>query len=829
MNIISTLTLRHIKTHKKRSILTILAIIVSVAMVTAVFTSSISFIKYFQNVALAIDGNWHGQFYDTDYLLHKPIFSTDENIEEFSARAYLGSATQDKDSNEFANGVFCAEKNWFAMRNVTVHEGRLPESSNEVVLTRDYVKNSEKPIEVGDTITVYILQTNGEETVKDLTVVGITDSKVSATDYNPILCGIDNEVVALAKDTLVLVRYDKLDNGIWNKLEATSKSTGIEDYSHNIELFIYFGLMRDNAMLVSLGTFVGILLLIIAVVSIFMIYDSFAVSYQERARYLGMLASVGATKRQKRFSIYFEGLILGLIGIPLGIISGIGGIAVTFKCIEGVFMDTLSVEYDGTLKVYVNFFVILGSVLASAITIFISSYIPARKASKTTAIEAIKQNGTVKVKKPKKLRTSRLTTKIFGYEGALAVKNFKRNGRRSRNIVFSLFLSVVVFLTVTNFSAMFSDTLNASFDETADGTVEVSYNNWEELEKAVKSNKDVDRYYLTAGEFSKLPHSVFKEGEENDLLLGTSNAMILFLDNISFDGYLKQLGEDTEKYHNKNNPTAIVQNVSFKSAGNKKTSDEPLKNIEGRTVTAGLEVFQDNQGISTYKDVTFTVGKQTAKLWSETTFGYQYTKWPIIILSMDFAEEFLQNDVSSNLSVVASIFSKDAETATKDIAQELKIQNIVADYSESSSSLNSVNNILKIARVFIYGFITLITIISIMNIINTISNSMNERRREFAMIRSVGMTPKSFKKMIYLEALRYGAKSLVFSLPVSAVIHFGMYKALAESFDYGFTLSVIPYIVSVAAVFAIIGIALLYSFDKIRDDNIIETLKSDID
>ena len=89
MNIITTLTLRHIKTHKKRSILTVLAIIVSVAMVTAVFTSSISFIKYFQNVTLAIDGNWYGQFNDTNYIQNKQIFAADENIEEFSARVFI--------------------------------------------------------------------------------------------------------------------------------------------------------------------------------------------------------------------------------------------------------------------------------------------------------------------------------------------------------------------------------------------------------------------------------------------------------------------------------------------------------------------------------------------------------------------------------------------------------------------------------------------------------------------------------------------------------------------------------------------------------------------
>ena len=115
-----------------------------------------------------------------------------------------------------------------------------------------------------------------------------------------------------------------------------------------------------------------------------------------------------------------------------------------------------------------------------------------------------------------------------------------------------------------------------------------------------------------------------------------------------------------------------------------------------------------------------------------------------------------------------------------------------------------------------------------MNIINTISNSMNERRREFAMLRSVGMTPKAFKRMIYLESFSYGVRSLAFSLPVSVLIHFLMYKVLANSFDFGFQLNISPYLIALVAVFMIIESALFYSIDRINDDNIIDTLKTDV-
>ncbi len=834
MNIVSTLTLRHIKTHKKRSILTVLAIIVSVAMVTAVFTSAISFVKYFQNASMANDGNWHAKFYDDDYELHKAYFATDENIEEFSVRTNNGFVSFGDETLPQRSSVFSGDEKWFSMRNITVSEGRLPQNSHELLLTSLVIEDYGLEVEIGDKITlplsVYDKETEETNTVNtEYEIVGITNSRVSATDYDAIFSGIDSEALKNSIETIVLARYNRLDNSIWDKMEATSESTGLEQYSYHTDLFMYSGIAKNNSVLISLGTFAGILLLIIAVVSVFMIYDSFAVSYQERARYLGMLASVGATKKQKRFSIYFEGFILGLIGIPLGIISGIGGIAVTFMCIQDAFMKTLSVDTGARLRVYVNWIVIAGSVLASALTIFVSSYIPAKKASKSTPIEAIKRQGTVKVKNPKRLRVSKLTSKIFGYEGALAVKNFKRNGKRSRNIVFALFLSVVVFLTAANFSSMFADTLNVSLTETVDALILADLEKSDELQKAVAQNKDVDRFYLTATKGIKLESSVFKDGEESKIMSDNKNALIVFLDNASFDKHLKRIGEDTEKYHVKSKPLAVLQNVSYQKKDGKSFTAEPVKDIEGSEVKAGIQITTDENENPIYRDISLNIGKQTTEQWDEKSFGYQYTQYPILYLSMDFAEQYLTDEQTSGERAQANIFAENAKTVCKEITDSLEAQGIDASSVTTSSSAESMNNLLKIARVFIYGFITLISIISIMNIINTISNSMNERRREFAMIRSVGMTPKNFRKMIYFEAFRYGAKALIFALPVGELIHFALYKALSGSFDFGFKLNFLSCIVAIAAVFAVIGISLLYSLDKIRGDNIIETLKTDID
>lgn len=835
MNIVNTLTLRHIKTHKKRTILTIVAIIVSVAMVTAVFTSAISFIKYFQNSTLEVDGNWHVQFTDDDYSLHKSLFATDVNIDEFAARAVCGTTTfgvNDRIS-PYSSGILCAEKNWFGMRNVTVSQGRLPENSHELLLTTRAIKEFDLNVRVGDKITVPVSVVD-EEKAESVTVnreyeiVGISDSFVSATDGYAVFSGLDSEALKESEGTIVIARYDKLDNSIYDKIKQTMKTIGFSGYKINTELFT-FSLIRDgNGMIVSLGLFAGILLLIIAVVSVFMIYDSFAVSYQERAKYLGMLASVGATKKQKRMSIYFEGLILGLISVPLGIISGIGGIAVTFKCIEDAFLSTVTYG-TGSLKVYVNWFVIIGTVIASAITIFISMYIPARKASKTSPIDAIRQANTVKVKKPKKLRVSRLTGKIFGYEGTLAVKNFKRNGRRSRNIVFSLALSVVVFLTVTNFSAMLNDILKTSLTLTPDIMISGDYKDQDAIVDAVSENKKIERYFYNTTAYANIDRAYFEKiGDDEE-----SGVLLVFLDNSSFDGYLRQLGERPENYHGET-PTAIVLNSIFKvESGKKKVREEPLKNLKGQKITLSLpipsEEGKEQSAEPSSIQAEITVGIQTTKQWNEEKFTLNNSALPLIIMSEDYADSVM-GETKNGAYTEVSIMCNDFETVREELINSIKEKDSEIGFfiETPGAGYDQMNNLFTIAKVFIYGFITLISIISVLNIINTISNSMNERRREFAMLRSVGMTPKSFKRMIYLEAGRYGAKALLFSIPVGILIHFAMYKALSGTMDFGFIIHPLSYVLAVIAVFVIIGTALLYSIDKIRDDNIIETLKTDI-
>lgn len=811
-----------------------MAIIVSVAMVTAVFTSAISFLKFMQNVTIAVDGDWHISFVAPDYYKAAEYLSRDENVDTVGTRISLGIASFQHYDGEASAELKAVNRNWLDMQHIEVSEGRYPQNSNEIIVIRKFIENNSLDWKLGTEIEMNFASVeenkeNPEISKRTFKIVGITDSKVTATDIDGVMfAGVDSDLIAKSKSILNVVKFDRLDNSVWEKADTIKKDLKLDDYRYNYELFAYSFVMRTNYVLKAVGGFGGILLAIIAVVSIFMIYDSFAVSYQERAKYLGMLASVGATKSQKRASVYFEGLIFGLIGIPLGIGAGIGGIAVTFKCIEGVLLDTLAVEYDHPMKVYINWIVILGTVFFSALTIFISAYFPARKASKTTAIEAIKQTNTFKIKNAKKLKTSKFKAKLLGYEGVMAVKNFKRNGKRSRNIVFSLALSVVVFLTVANFSSMMGKAFEMNYMNYSDASATVDYKEAASLNKIISTTPEVTSFIGSVNQAAEADSSLRSADAVKHKFVQT--VWLVFLDNTSFDSYLNQLGEDASLYHNAEKPRAIILNNGIARDGDRKVSIKPLKDMD--TFVGNIKLYPqapaDEEPEAINKPVSFDVGIMTTELWKNEKFVCQNAGQPLIILSLDYAESIMKNDIDSSFIYSADISCEDADKTVEILQKKANDAGIAASVFSSSSRMQTEMNVLNIAKVFIFGFITLITMISILNIVNTIANSMNERRREFAMIRSVGMSLPGFRKMIYYESFRYGVFALLWSIPISIAIQVILYKTLSEGLDYGMSLNIPYYLAASVAVFVIIGFALLYSVGRIKNDNIIETLKEDI-
>ena len=823
MNIVNSLTLRHIKSHKRRSLLTVLSIIVSVAMVTAVFTTVFSFVSFLKDSTLAYDGSWQAQLI---YEEAPDLAAFQSENMEYYAGTQLCQFTYQKDIEKAKaySQIDAVDENVVKMRNIHIKEGAFPKSKNDLLITDKYIENNKLDWKVGETVSIYCTDYATEkEYFKDYTICGIAEGNVSFFDKCDGVTANTDETVSY-----ITFSYKTLDKSFYEKAEALQKKTGANNISYNTDLLDYSGVNRGSSTIRTVKIFTCIILAVIVFASVFMIYDSFAVSYQERERYLGMLASVGATKKQKRSSIYFEGFILGLVGIPLGIIAGFIGMAITFKSIESAFLTTIAIPIKGTLKVHFSPYILLGTVLISALTIFISCYIPARRASKTTPINAIKGTNTVKVKKAKRLRVSKLTKKLYGFEGELAVKNFKRNGRRSRTIVFALVMSVVLFISVTNFSQLFT-----SMVELETGEQNADFQVYAKIE-----DKDAIKKYFDGANIDDCVSYLQTNSTLKNTDLLTANAKsaynseeksiyVFVMENDRFDDYLKTLGEKPEGYHNKGSLKGIIFNRVTDASGKMHKSYPAFPaDAVGKTLACYITQIDENTGEDGIKrDFNVTAGFITDKEYNGRLFLPKYMNYPSIILPEDAISSL---PVEQN-GCVFNIFVKDYKPAMEAAESYFESKGIACEIVDTTSHIQAINAVLQIMKVFIYGFVSLITLIAVINIINSISNSMNERKTEFAMLKSVGVTPKGFKKMIYVESLRYGAKSLVWSVPLSIGLHALMYYALsnAEGTQIPFSTNWQYYFSAILAVFVIILMSLLYSADKIKDDNIIENLKQD--
>ena len=305
---------------------------------------------------------------------------------------------------------------------------------------------------------------------------------------------------------------------------------------------------------------------------------------------------------------------------------------------------------------------------------------------------------------------------------------------------------------------------------------------------------------------------------------------VLGVDSDTFAALAKEAGIDPAACQDEKTPTGILINqVTLATDTKQRQAMNPLQGSQvGKTYTGQMTGW-DKEGNDITAPYTVKIAGQMNKdaVCLHSSFYHPTVVVPMHSYLVHYPQELAKgNAVSYARYYITAQDHDDVYNRVSDVLDEVQngISHTGYDAAAQAQTMQALN---AVVMTFGYGFITLITLISVMNIINTISSGMEERRREFAMIKSVGMTPRSFKKSIYLENIRYGVMALVWGLPVSLGLDLLMYKILGSSFDYGYTFRWYYYLAAALAVFAVIAIALLYAVDKIKKDNIIETLKRD--
>lgn len=852
MKVLNDLSIQDLKLNKKRSIVIIIGIILSTALICGVAGLVTSFQKTMVDTAKEGQGNYHTIFYNVPKDELKYIEENRE-VKDYFLSEELGYSylpnPKNVEETPIVNVISMNDK-FIENMSVKLKEGRLPENDTELAISTRINEKFNTNYKVGDTITLNINETeqNMENGIsKTYKIVGIIERPILAiesyyVDWFTAITKMQN----VNKKANIAVLYNKPKDYIKNteNINNMTKTENNEDgvsfsglsnkyksYKYNLmvnkELLAYEGASLDDETLKTIYGLGAFIIGIVLVSSVFVIRNGFEISITERLKQYGMLSSIGATKKQIKKSVYFEGFILGLIGIPIGILSGVFAIYILVNVVNYILKDYIS---KGTLLTYsMSWIAIAISVFVSIITIWLSCKKSAKKASKVSPIEAIRNSEDVKLK-AKKVKCPKIITKIFKTGGEIAYKNLKRSKKKYRTTVISIIVSIVIFISISSF-------IQYGFKMSEAYYTEMNYNYMVFMQEN-EDNKEELKKYKILEDISKLPdageYSINKSNvltmnmdekhkaelteygkeikerfynEENGVRIDEIN--VISLSKEAYERYVSKLGGDYEKY--KNGAILIDKNINTNNDG-KKIQGNIYTWKKGDIITGKINDTQCN----------IEILAKTEEIPAGVNILYNPDAFIIV------SEDFINKVGYKSIALYSN--SNDAYKLDEEIKQYKQENNITDNTIQTfnmEESARAENAIVLVISIFLYGFIGVITLIGITNIFNTITTNMNLRKKEFAMLKSIGMTKKEFNRMIRLESIFYGLKSLIIGIPIGIILSYGMYTVFRNNMEMEYILPYKSIVISIVFVAVIIGIIMKYSMSKINKQNVIETIRND--
>ncbi|WP_137743733.1 ABC transporter permease [Robertmurraya siralis] len=855
MNIVNKLTIRHLRKNRRRTLITIIGVIISVAMIMAVSTLAVSFLDLMKRQSIASNGEWHVQYSDVTKEQLETI-AKEESTSKLVVSRDRGYAKLANSQNKNKPYLFVKELSepGFEQFPIELSEGRLPQAANEIVISEEIKNDAGVNYRIGQKVTLDFgkrvvegyddqLRQNDplakdENGVKEelviedsqtFTIVGVIKRPIWESTWSPAYTVINLiEPNLLSNDDVVdaVVVVDKINRSLYKTVEQVASENKIETIKFNKELLRFYGVTDNDELQRTLYSLACIIMVVIVIGSVSLIYNAFAISVSERARHLGMLSSVGATRKQKRDSVFFEGAIIALISIPIGIVAGLGGIAVTFLFINSLIEGALGVTEK--LEVVVTPLSLLLACVVSLLTIFISTFLPARKASKIAAIDAIRQTQDIKLS-GRTVKTSKLVRTIFGIEAEIGLKNMKRNKRRYKATVFSLVISIVLYLSVSFFTSNISKSAQLSQDGiNFDIQVEVNENDLtnEELQSLTGLTGITDysiqkKMQLMAPIKKEAWPKELHDIMENEQSQGDTYDFVINLyglDESSFQRYVEQIGANKNDFEDNSTINAIViDEIKYQDYRLGKFVETKAIEMTPGEVLDTVVMDDDSEEEVSHQQI------KLAALTDQVPMGIMTSGVGAleVIVREEVLEQIIKEDVSD--SVQTNLFINSSDPMETQKALEAQVSTTTYVYNVSLQKQKEEQFIMLLS-VFTYGFIALISLISVANIFNTISTSISLRKREFAMLKSVGMTPKGFNKLINYESVFYGVKALLYGLPISAVVMALIHWSLQGPFSYGLMVPWMNIVYVIIAIFIIVSSVMLYSIRKIKKENIIDGL-----
>ena len=900
MSIFTKLTQRYLSKNKTRTIVTLIGIIVSMSLFTAVIEGAYSGYQFLKNREIAVTGQWQVIMNDVNQEGLEEA-KTNKQIDQYENIYTLGWAKVDNENDGkpylLVQSLGDTEHALFPINLVS---GRMPEKEDEILLPENFIANAKEKYQVGDTITLETGQRFIEkQQLSENTPYQEKESLKNTTKHTFTIVGI-MERLPFEIEEFSCPGYTCITNGFHTdsqKLFVTIHSpskmqdflmrqTISDSYVPHSDLLRFYGAFKasgERSVLIGLTT---ILVLLIAYGSISLIYNSFSISISERIRQFGIMRSIGASNRQIRRMVLFEAFLLAIIGIVLGVIIGCVGIGITLAWVQNNFIVNIANKVGMGLRLVISPLPILIAVMICLVTTIVAAYIPAYKAIHKSAIEAIRQSDEIIIK-PNEVKTSKITQKLFGFSGVMATKNFKRNKRKYRSTILSLALSVILFISAASLTQYVNKMLQ--IQSSNDHKMNVMYNVYTDEQEDVterfniiKRVSDIQNIAITQKIFDEVYiqrnyiSSEYWTAENQQNLRRIKDAVgvnieLIFVDDDTFKNLCKQNKIDSSDYFDKNSPKGLLYNHVIQQLMREDkaiTRDVSVIDTNANNVPMFVREYKEIEGYTSLHEPYIKDGKQYYLFYP---IEYIEEKGSYENLDMRKAKLYPVEEIDIDIPLVAGTQIKEnlftlsrntmqliyprsmattlfANTDEKylnrlsspeigiqtdnhaSVAQQL--EKIQKDNGWSADRIYDFdrerqNNrmFILVINVFSYGFILLIGVISIANVFNTISTNIILRRKEFAMLRSVGMSEKGFQKMLNYECLIYGGRSLAIGLPISFIFSFFIHHVINQMVQVDYFIPYISVLLAIAMVFVVVFITMLYTTRKIRRNNVIEELR----